>query len=275
MIQDAVNDWLGEVFAPANVDRTVAKVVASQPGAAVARNGRETAKQRLAAAEAHMNRFQEAIKAGIDPAALVEAMNEAQAARAAARAELEGTPAPNTVSDAEIYAAIDSLGDVGTVLKEAKTETLAALYQSVDLQVLYTHTAHEADVIIKPVSRVNNAHDREGISDTQVRDRSRVVSNTVRHKPRPFQTISDTGWIPYPIGLNQHGQPITDEPRTAKHDPRIKPRTAGNEFSAKSEYRFSGRDIANPSAFRSSPEKPRHDPMRRPLFVRNLPVVRG
>jgi len=162
VIQDAVNDWLGEVFAPANVDRTVAKVVASQPGAAVAQNGRETAKQRLATAEAHMNRFQEAIKAGIDPAALVEAMNEAQAARAAARAELEGTPAPNTISDAEIYAAIDSLGNVGAVLKEAKPETLAALYQSVDLQVLYTHTAHEADVIIKPVGRVNNAHDRGG-----------------------------------------------------------------------------------------------------------------
>src|SRR3954462_7461099 len=107
VIQDAVNDWLGEVFAPANVDRTVAKVVASQPGAAVAQNGRETAKQRLATAEAHMNRFPEGLKAGIDPAALVEAMNEAQAARAAARAELEGTPAPNTVSDAEIYAAID------------------------------------------------------------------------------------------------------------------------------------------------------------------------
>jgi hypothetical protein len=53
---------------------------------------------------------------GVEPAALVEAVNEAQAERAAAKAELEDTRAPNTVSDAEIRSVIDSLGDVGSAL---------------------------------------------------------------------------------------------------------------------------------------------------------------
>ncbi|MGH3982166.1 MAG: hypothetical protein ACRDST_05635 [Pseudonocardiaceae bacterium] len=42
----------------------------------------------------------------------MEAINDAQAQRAAAQAELEGAPA----TDAEVYAMIDSLGDVGASL---------------------------------------------------------------------------------------------------------------------------------------------------------------
>jgi hypothetical protein len=43
--------------------------------------------KRLADAEARPRRFQAAIASGVDPAALVDAINEAQAQRAAARAE--------------------------------------------------------------------------------------------------------------------------------------------------------------------------------------------
>lgn len=50
--------------------------------------GHGTARKRLADAEAKLRRYQDAIGAGIDPAALVEAINTAQAERAAARAEL-------------------------------------------------------------------------------------------------------------------------------------------------------------------------------------------
>ncbi|MQA11841.1 MAG: hypothetical protein GEU98_25500 [Pseudonocardiaceae bacterium] len=57
-----------------------------------------------------------AIDAGVDPTAVVESINEAQAQREAARAELDGAPAPNTLDVAEVYAMIDSVGDVGTFL---------------------------------------------------------------------------------------------------------------------------------------------------------------
>lgn len=57
---------------------------------------------------------------------------------------------------------IDSLGEVGAALADAKVESLADLYSAVDLQVRYTHTAHAADVIIKPVGRVNSARVRGG-----------------------------------------------------------------------------------------------------------------
>jgi hypothetical protein len=58
-----------------------------------------------------LRRFQEAIGAGIDPTALVDVINEVHAQRAAARAELDGAPAPDDLTSAEVHAMIDSLGD--------------------------------------------------------------------------------------------------------------------------------------------------------------------
>jgi hypothetical protein len=91
-----LNAWIGRLFSRANVDRTVAELLASQDAAAPAAS-HEALKKRVAEAEARLRRFQAAIEAGVDPAALVEAMNDAQAQRAAARAELEGTPAPDMI----------------------------------------------------------------------------------------------------------------------------------------------------------------------------------
>jgi hypothetical protein len=159
---DAVNGWLGRLFARENVDRTVAELVASQEGGRTLPSGREAAKDRLDAAEAKLRRFQAAIEAGIDPAALVEAINEAQAQRAAARAELDNAPAPNTLRDAEVYAMIDSLGNVGEALANPKRESLENLYTAVDLQVRYEHETRAADVIIRPPARVNSARVRGG-----------------------------------------------------------------------------------------------------------------
>ncbi|GHE80177.1 hypothetical protein GCM10017786_07790 [Amycolatopsis deserti] len=160
-LMDAVNTWLGGLFARDNVDRTVAALVASQSGEG-ATSGREVARQRLASAEARLERFRAAIGAGVDPAALVDAINEAQAQRAAARAELEDAPAPDLVTDAEVYAMIDSLGDVGRKLAKARTDSLAGLYEALNLAVRYEHDSQAAQVTIQPVMRVNSVRVRGG-----------------------------------------------------------------------------------------------------------------
>lgn len=112
-IKSAVNAWVGGLFDRDNVDRTVAALVASQRDGGDLPVDASSARQRLADAEGRLRRFQAAIAAGIDPAALVEPTNEALADRAATRAELEGLPAPNTFTEAEVHAMIDSLGNVG------------------------------------------------------------------------------------------------------------------------------------------------------------------
>jgi hypothetical protein len=155
-LRDAVNSWIGHLFDPANVDRTAAALVASQEGRSELL-GHTAAKKRLADAEARLRRFQAAIASGIGPAALVDAINEAQAQRAAARAELDGTPAPKLLTDAEVYAMVDSRGDVGAALSDARQDSLADLYTGIDLQVRYESTVNAADVSIRMGRRVTSS----------------------------------------------------------------------------------------------------------------------
>ncbi len=161
-IRDRVNDWLGELFHRDNVDQTVAALVASQNDGHAGKRSRESATRRVAEAEAELQRFQAAIAAGIDPAALGEPTNAAQAKLATAQAELTGMPAPDALTEAEVYVMIDSLGDVGAALSDTKPESLSSLYTAVGLQVRYEPEAHVAEVTIQPAGRVNSACVRGG-----------------------------------------------------------------------------------------------------------------
>ncbi|GAB2996464.1 hypothetical protein LWP59_18475 [Amycolatopsis acidiphila] len=82
-------------------------------------------------------RYQAAIGSGVDPAALVDVISQAQAERAAAKAELGNAPKGTAVSEAEVYAMTDSLGDLGTMLTEAKPVALERLYRALNLQLRY------------------------------------------------------------------------------------------------------------------------------------------
>ena len=161
-IRDAVNGWIGRLFDRGNVERTVTALVASQDNPETGTPGRETCKRTLADAETRLRRLQEAIASGVDPVALVDVINEAQRERAAARAELERAPVPNLLTDAEVYAMIDSLGDVGAALSDAKRDSLANLYTGINLQVLYEPTEKVADVSVRLGRRVNSAGVRGG-----------------------------------------------------------------------------------------------------------------
>jgi hypothetical protein len=80
------NGRIGRLFDRDKVARTIRARVSSQDTGSWASGGREAARKRLAEAEARLRRFQDAIGAGDNPAALVEAINDAQAQRAATRA---------------------------------------------------------------------------------------------------------------------------------------------------------------------------------------------
>jgi DNA invertase Pin-like site-specific DNA recombinase len=160
-LADAVNGWLGSLFDRRNLDRTVAALVGAQDPETPA--PREAARAKLREVETKLRRLQAAIEAGVDPVALVEPLNEAQAQRTALKAELDhAVPASQRVEPAEVYAMVDALGDVGAALKGTDTEKLAELYTRVGLRIRYEHNINTADVIIEPVMRVNSECVRGG-----------------------------------------------------------------------------------------------------------------
>ncbi|MDX8030288.1 recombinase family protein [Lentzea sp. BCCO 10_0856] len=136
VVLEPLNKWLCQIFNRQSIDRTVAGMVASQDDPS-GRSSREVVKKRLADAEAKLRRFQAAIAAGVDPVALVDAINETEEQRAAASAELNGLPAPNLASAAELQAAVDSLADVTAVIKEGEPEKLARLYGELGIELKY------------------------------------------------------------------------------------------------------------------------------------------
>jgi DNA invertase Pin-like site-specific DNA recombinase len=136
VVVEVINGWIHELFHPDNRDRTATALLGSDGSQA---NGGplEAARNRLADAEARLQRYQAAIAAGVEPEALVDPMNQAQAERAAAKAQIESVPADSTVSRAEIYARIDALGDVCGTLADATTAGMSRLYRALNLELRY------------------------------------------------------------------------------------------------------------------------------------------
>jgi hypothetical protein len=155
----ALNGWIQGLFTRENVDQTVAALMASQDGTAGSSAAREATRARLAKAEARLRRLRAtAIEAGVDPAALVESINEAQTERAAARAELQNASLPDMFSEAEIYAMIDALGDIDATVAQAKPASLSRLYQRLRLQLRYE--PGEPAIYVTAQPRVDSARVR-------------------------------------------------------------------------------------------------------------------
>jgi hypothetical protein len=110
VLTGAINRWIGRLFDQEHLDETVRALVDSQTSARSI-SDHEASKRRLAEAEQALTRFQDAIAAGVDPSALVEAINRAKVQRDAIRADLVHQPKATVLDAAEVYAMIDSLGD--------------------------------------------------------------------------------------------------------------------------------------------------------------------
>lgn len=184
----ALNKWLGTRFSRDNVDDTEAELIGSQD-ATVETGKHESAKQRLADAETRLKRHTAAIAAGVDPAALVEAINDAQADREAARAELAAAPAEPTISEAEVRALVDKLGDVGTKIETARPERLPEIYAEMGLELRFEQKERAVYVTARP--RVFNDCVREERLNRQNRAISRDKNVTVCHNC----TVAEANWF--------------------------------------------------------------------------------
>jgi hypothetical protein len=157
-VVDAINGWIRELFHRDNVDKTAVALLGSN-GSGAGGNF-EAARDRLADAEARLTRYQASISAGVDPTALVDPINQAQAECEAARAQIDTVPAESNVTVAEIYARIDGLGDVCGTLADATTAGLIRLYRALNLELRYE--PKELAVYVTTSSRVDSKCVRGG-----------------------------------------------------------------------------------------------------------------
>ncbi|MGY2011693.1 hypothetical protein ACW9HC_32375 [Nocardia gipuzkoensis] len=133
-----IDSWLASLFDRDHRENTIAALVAAQDTDDTDVQ-RRTLRKRVTDAEARLARHLAAIEAGVDPQALVTAMNAAQADKAAAQAELKSLPKINRLTENEIRKLIDSLGDIRAVLAAGDPADKARLYRTLALEVRYQH----------------------------------------------------------------------------------------------------------------------------------------
>jgi hypothetical protein len=137
----------------------VRALVESQRGAAESAKN-DAARTRLKDAEA-LRRLQDAIVAGIDPAAVKDAINAGAgtAGGGGRRTGLRG--AVGRMDSAEVYAMI-ALGDVGEAIKDARPDSLTRLFQELGIKVRYRHVERGGLAVISLV--VANVRARGGLA---------------------------------------------------------------------------------------------------------------
>jgi hypothetical protein len=111
------------------------------------------AKKKLADAETRMRRLQLSIEAGVEPAAVADALNRALEEREAARADLDRVPTTNVLTEKKIAEIVDGLGNVAELLNSADPSELAALYTALRLEMVYNAAAKIVGVSIRPTGR--------------------------------------------------------------------------------------------------------------------------
>jgi hypothetical protein len=143
-----VNAWISSLADPTHRDHTAAQALGDT--ARHAEDALAAAERALADNETKLQRLQAAIKAGADPAALVDPLNRARGRVAAARADRDGALSARRAGAAELEEFLANLGDVAARLEQATSEQLADLYQSLDLQLIYRPGDQMLDIQINP-----------------------------------------------------------------------------------------------------------------------------
>ncbi|MFE9789561.1 hypothetical protein ACFYO7_29705 [Nocardia salmonicida] len=147
---EPLDHWLSTLFDQHHLDETIATLLAAQDNDG-ADTRRAALQRRIEQAQTRIGRHLAAIEAGIDPHVVVEALNSAQADKAAAQVELNNVPAAQRFTEKEVRKLIESLGDVGLVLAGGAPEHKQELYNAIELQVRYAHLEHRATLKVTPV----------------------------------------------------------------------------------------------------------------------------
>lgn len=143
-----LNGWIAGVLAPSRIDRTMKMLteMSSRPSDEL-----ESVRARCAEADARVRRLQEAITAGVDPAALVDALNGAHAERVEARAALDAVSTSRPPNSMLLREAVATLGDVGRSLTAcADAADLNDLYEALQVQLRYDPDDQVVHAAIRP-----------------------------------------------------------------------------------------------------------------------------
>jgi len=143
-----VDDWLAEMFAPANIDATLDVLAgqAAQLEDPATRDKTEAARARIAEYDAQISRYRASLDAGGDPAVIGPWIAETQARKVTAQAEIRTATGRRPLSRDDIAA----FADLPQVVREADPADKAELYAQLNLTLTYQPDQRLAEATVKP-----------------------------------------------------------------------------------------------------------------------------
>jgi hypothetical protein len=136
-IVQPLDDWISGVFEPDRLDETCRGLAEAQEPPVIDDDHAAAARQLLADCDARLARYREALEAGTDPAVVARWIGEVQAERWAAEEELRRRRTAKALTEDDIRAVVENLGNLADVLEAAEPHKKADLYDNLGLSLTY------------------------------------------------------------------------------------------------------------------------------------------
>ena len=136
-IVPSLDDWIAGVFEPESLNETCRALAEAQEPVPADDGPAEAARRTLADCDARLARYRTALEVGTDPAIVAAWIAEVQTERKAAEKELRRRRPAGALTEADVRAMVESLGDLVGVLEKAEPAKRAVLYTSLGLSLTY------------------------------------------------------------------------------------------------------------------------------------------
>ncbi|HMD25603.1 MAG TPA: zinc ribbon domain-containing protein [Streptosporangiaceae bacterium] len=159
-----VDDWLAEMFAPANIDATLDVLAgqAAQLEDPATRDKTEAARARIAEYDAQISRYRASLDAGGDPAVIGPWIAETQARKVTAQAEIRTATGRRQMSRDDIAAIVAALADLAQAVREADPADKADTYAQLNLTLTYQPGQRLVEATVKPGLHMRKGFVSEG-----------------------------------------------------------------------------------------------------------------
>ncbi len=132
----AVDEWLATLFAPHRLQETITALCEAQPNLDIDPAIRAAARM-IEECDDKLARYRAALEAGTDPTLVARWTAEVQARRAEALARSRHASGLRRMSNDEIHALVEALGNIRTVLASADPQDKAEVYSQLGMQLTY------------------------------------------------------------------------------------------------------------------------------------------
>jgi site-specific DNA recombinase len=147
-----LDEWIGTLFDPANLDTTCEDLAAAGGSSGADRGRIEAAQRKLADCDTRLTKYRTALDAGADPAIVTSWIAQVQDERMRAEREIGLAKGTQRFTKEQVRELVEGLGDIATVLTSADPKLKAQLYEKLGISVIYEPRRRIARIESRPES---------------------------------------------------------------------------------------------------------------------------